>query len=105
MDLKYKNYSLAHLRDAIKDAITSEATPEEIYVTVVSSIRQEVAYHNACIRTSKRLLDLTEEEVVDGENRFRTDEEILKEIEESGGYEWTPQVVSTKKHGKDMDAL
>ena len=105
MDLKYKNYSLAQLRDSIKDAIISEATPEEIYVTIVSSIRQEVAYHNACIRTSKRLLDLTEEEVVDGENRFKSDAEVLQEIEESGGFEWTPQVVSTKKHGKDMDAL
>ncbi len=103
MDLKYKNYSLAHLRDAIKDAITSEATPEEIYVTVVSSIRQEVAYHNACIRTSKKLLDLTEEEVVDG--RFKTGQEIDEEILQEGGYEWTPQVVSTKRHGKDMDAL
>ena len=105
MHLKYKNYSLAQLRDSIKDAIISEATPEEIYVTIVSSIRQEVAYHNACIRTSKRLLDLTEEEVVDGENRFKTDAEVLQEIEEAGGFEWTPQVVSTKKHGKDMDAL
>ncbi len=103
MDLRYKNYSLSHLRDAIKDAITSEATPEEIYVTVVTSIRQEVAYHNACIRTSKKLLDLTEEEVVDG--RFKTGQEIDEEILQEGGYEWTPQVVSTKRHGKDMDAL
>jgi hypothetical protein len=103
MNLKYKNYSLAQLRDSIKDAITSEATPEEIYVTVVSSIRQEVAYHNACVRTSKKLLDLTEEEVVDG--RFKSGVEVDEEILESGGYEWTPEVVSTERHGKDMDAL
>ena len=103
MNLKYKNYSLAQLRDSIKDAITSEATPEEIYVTVVSSIRQEVTYHNACVRTSKKLLDLTEEEVVDG--RFKSGVEVDEEILESGGYEWTPEVVSTKRHGKDMDAL
>ncbi len=103
MNLKYKNYSLAQLRDSIKDAITSEATPEEIYVTVVSSIRQEVAYHNACVRTSKKLLDLTEEEVVDG--RFKSGVEVDEEILEEGGYEWTPEVVSTERHGKDMDAL
>ena len=103
MNLKYKNYSLAQLRDSIKDAITSEATPEEIYVTVVSSIRQEVAYHNACVRTSKKLLDLTEEEMVDG--RFKSGVEVDEEILESGGYEWTPEVVSTERHGKDMDAL
>ena len=103
MNLKYKNYSLAQLRDSIKDAIPSEATPEEIYVTVVSSIRQEVAYHNACVRTSKKLLDLTEEEVVDG--RFKSGVEVDEEILESGGYEWTPEVVSTERHGKDMDAL
>ena len=103
MNLKYKNYSLAQLRDSIKDAITSEATPEEIYVTVVSSIRQEVAYHNACVRTSKKLLDLTEEEIVDG--RFKSGVEVDEEILEEGGYEWTPEVVSTKRHGKDMDAL
>ncbi len=103
MNLKYKNYSLAQLRDSIKDAITSEATPEEIYVTVVSSIRQEVAYHNACVRTSKKLLDLTEEEIVDG--RFKSGVEVDEEILESGGYEWTPEVVSTERHGKDMDAL
>ena len=30
---------------------------------------------------------------------------VIAEIEEAGGFEWTPQVVSTKKHGKDMDAL
>ena len=103
MNLKYKNYSLAQLRDSIKDAITSEATPEEIYVTVVSSIMQEVAYHNACVRTSKKLLDLTEEEIVDG--RFKSGVEVDEEILESGGYEWTPEVVSTERHGKDMDAL
>ena len=103
MNLKYKNYSLAQLRDSIKDAITSEATPEEIYVTVVSSIRQEVAYHNACVRTSKKLLDLTEEEIVDG--RFKSGVEVDEEILESGGYEWTPEVVSTERHGKHMDAL
>ena len=103
MNLKYKNYSLAQLRYSIKDAITSEATPEEIYVTVVSSIRQEVAYHNACVRTSKKLLDLTEEEIVDG--RFKSGVEVDEEILESGGYEWTPEVVSTERHGKDMDAL
>ena len=103
MNLRYKNYSLAQLRDSIKDAITSEATPEEIYVTVVSSIRQEVAYHNACVRTSKKLLDLTEEEIVDG--RFKSGVEVDEEILESGGYEWTPEVVSTERHGKDMDAL
>ena len=103
MNLKYKNYSLAQLRDSIKDAITSEATPEEIYVTVDSSIRQEVAYHNACVRTSKKLLDLTEEEIVDG--RFKSGVEVDEEILEEGGYEWTPEVVSTERHGKDMDAL
>ena len=103
MNLKYKNYSLAQLRDSIKDAITSEATPEEIYVTVVSSIRQEVAYHNACVRTSKKLLDLTEEEIVDG--RFKSGVEVDEEILESGGYERTPEVVSTERPGNDMDAL
>ena len=35
--MDFKNYSLSHLKDSLKDAMCSEATPEEVYLTIVNS--------------------------------------------------------------------
>jgi len=87
--MDFKNYSLSHLKDSLKDAMCSEATPEEVYLTIVNSIRQESMYHEACLNSADKLLTLI-------------NDDILGEETEDGV---TLSLVSTLRHGKDMDAL
>jgi|TARA_B100000131_G_scaffold237687_1_gene229837 hypothetical protein len=92
-----KTYSLNSLSDWIRDSVTSEATPEEIHAVIISSIQNEKDYHESCIRSANRLLELFD---------VISQEEIAK----LGGYEWTPDTgtvnkVSQRRVVKDMDAL
>jgi hypothetical protein len=57
-ELEYKNYSLSNLNDWISDALNSEATPEEIYATIVNCVERDVEYHDACVKQAKQLLSL-----------------------------------------------
>ena len=57
-DIEYKNYSLEKLSEWIRDSLHSEATPLEIYDTIITSLKQEVSYHDVCKRQAQDILDL-----------------------------------------------
>ena len=44
-DLEYKNYSLEKLSEFLQDALQSDATPTEIYNTIITTLKKEVSYH------------------------------------------------------------
>ena len=52
----YKSYSLRNLSEWIEDALQSDATVDEIYLTIVNSIKQRNRYHQACLNTGEELL-------------------------------------------------
>ena len=87
--MAFNTYSLSHLKDSLNYSMCSEATPEEVYLTIVNSIKQESMFHEACLNSADKLLTLI------------NDDMIGEETEDSV----TLQVVSTPRHGKDMDAL
>ena len=95
MSKDYKSYSLNNLREVVADAITSEATPEEVYVCLLNSIRNQIEYNESCIRSAKRLLELLGD---------TTDNDDM-----SWASEWTPSVpddvVSPRVRHSELDAL
>ena len=52
------------LEEWIEDALSSEATPQEIYDTIVNTIQRSANYHRACLNHSAKLLSLLEDNVV-----------------------------------------
>ena len=54
----YKDDSLSTWNDWISEEINSEATPEEIYATIVNCVERDVEYHDACVKQAKQLLSL-----------------------------------------------
>ena len=60
----HKSYSLAMLEEWVEDALNSEATPKEIYDTIVNTIQRSANYHRACLNHSAKLLSLLEDNVV-----------------------------------------
>ena len=60
----HKSYSLGMLEEWIEDALSSEATPQEIYDTIVNTIQRSANYHRACLNHSAKLLSLLEDNVV-----------------------------------------
>ena len=60
----HKSYSLAMLEECVEDALNSEATPKEIYDTIVNTIQRSANYHRACLNHSAKLLSLLEDNVV-----------------------------------------
>ncbi len=70
-ELEYKNYSLSSLNDWISDALNSEATPEEIYETIINCVERDLEYHEACAKQAKELLSLLKgREIVDFDDRI-----------------------------------
>ena len=53
-----ENYSLRNLQEWIEDALESEATPEEVYDTIVNTIQRKINYHSKCTRDCQDVLDL-----------------------------------------------
>ena len=64
----HKSYSLAMLEEWIEDALNSDATPQEIYDTIVHTIQRSANYHRACLNHSAKLLSLLEDNVVVSDN-------------------------------------
>jgi len=56
--IEYKNYSLEKLSEFISDALQSEATPTEIYNTIITTLKKEVEYHDVCKKQAQDILDL-----------------------------------------------
>ena len=52
---KHNHYSLDALDEWIQDCLNSDAEPEEIYDAIVTAIYDNIKYHEACLRASKRL--------------------------------------------------
>ena len=61
-----KIYSLQQIEEWIEDALESEATPQEIYDTIIHSVEKFAIYHRACLNHSSRLLSLLEDNIVVG---------------------------------------
>ena len=61
-----KIYALKQLEEWIEDALESEATPQEIYDTIIHSVEKFAIYHRACLNHSSRLLSLLEDNIVVG---------------------------------------
>jgi len=61
---EYKNYSLNNLETWVLDAMSSEATPEEIYGTIIKAIRSELEYHEVCATQAKTLLSLFKDQKI-----------------------------------------
>ena len=60
----HKSYSLGMLEEWIDDALSSEATPQEIYDTIVNTIQRSANYHRACLNHSAKLLSLLEDNIL-----------------------------------------
>ena len=58
MNNDYKNYSLQKLSEFIQDALQTEATPKEIYDTIITTLKNEVSYHDVCKRHAKDIINL-----------------------------------------------
>ena len=67
---KHNHYSLDALDEWIQDSLNSDAEPEEIYDAIVTAIDDNIKYHEACVRASKRLMLL-----VKRTNRRQSDNE------------------------------
>ena len=51
----YKSYSLRNLAEWIEDALQSEATVDEIHLTIVNTIKQRNMYYQAQINTGEEV--------------------------------------------------
>ena len=56
------------LEEWIEDALNSDATPQEIYDTIVHTIQRSANYHRSCLNHSAKLLSLLEDNVVVNDN-------------------------------------
>ena len=56
------------LEEWIEDALNSDATPQEIYDTIVHTIQRSANYHRSCLNHSAKLLSLLEDNVVVSDN-------------------------------------
>tara|TARA_S200000501_G_C20811120_1_gene738427 strand:- start:1162 stop:1509 length:348 start_codon:yes stop_codon:yes gene_type:complete len=52
------NYSLLNLQESLREIMESEVTPEEVYDTIVDSVKKNMRYYNACYNHSVKLLAL-----------------------------------------------
>lgn len=71
MNNEYKNYSLEKLSEFLRDALQTEATPTEIYNTIITTLEKEVSYHDVCKRQAQDILNLMQKNT-DGEVKFKS---------------------------------
>jgi hypothetical protein len=57
-DFDYKKYSLEKLQDWVHDAMSSDASPHEIYSAIREAVREDYYYHKDCISRASGLLEL-----------------------------------------------
>ena len=60
---EYINYTLKNLEESLREALESEATPKEVYDTVINEIERTANYHRACLNTSAKTLSLFEDSI------------------------------------------
>lgn len=71
MNNEYKNYSLEKLSEWISDSLNSDATPTEIYNTIITTLEKEVSYHDVCKRQAQDILNLMQKNT-DDEVKFKS---------------------------------
>ena len=95
-----KSYSLENLEMWVNDAIESDCNSDEIYNTILETVRNNMRYHKACFNTSVRLYsklngnpedvnldkEYTEREYWNGEVPEREFNKYLQKY----GYDYTP---------------
>ena len=67
-----KNYTLEQLSVWVEEALESEATPEEIYNCIRSSIASKIAHHNIYLNDSRELLSLLSGKIPNVSTRLKT---------------------------------
>ena len=110
------NYSLINLQESLQEIMESEITPEEIYHTIVHSVKKNMKYYNACYNHSVKLLALlrgntnnsikVHDNNIEGgsaseytESQYWTGEVPEQEFEKylrKYGYEYTPTIDKSK---------
>ena len=58
MDNNYKAYSLQEVETWVRESLEADCTPQEIYDSVIETVKNNMKYHRACYRDSVRLLSL-----------------------------------------------
>ena len=53
-----KSYSLSNLEDWLEDAINADTTPNEVYDSIVDTVKNNMRNHKACYDSSVKLLGL-----------------------------------------------
>ncbi len=97
--MTYKQESLGHLEAWLNDALHSDATSKEVYDSIVTTITDEIAYHQKCLKRSKDLLLMVKgnlsaiTDVKEGDywNGGTPDEKFEEELNKNG-YEYTPDI-------------
>ena len=114
-----KQNSLGHLEAWLNDALHSDATSKDVYDSIINTIKDEIEYHERCLKRSQDLLIMvkgksalldideihtnesqlytsskvtnakTEKEYQDFWNPAKDDEEFEKTLKREG-YEYTP---------------
>lgn len=117
---EHEDYSLNMLSDWVKESLESPHTPQQVYETIVRTVREKRDYHETCYKHSMKLLELLKgestptlnqetitfsgqdgspESVKHWENFWYNEDHLtfssslgqeVDRISEEGGYEWTP---------------
>ena len=54
----YQDYSLETLDGWVRDVVESDCSPDEIYNSMIDTVKKNIQYHRACYNDSIRLLAL-----------------------------------------------
>ena len=92
--MTYKENSLGHLEAWLNDALHSDATSKEVYDSIVMTVKDEIEYHERCLKRSKDLMVMLKGNLsalyeTDPWNPA-TDDEPFEETLKRDGYEYTP---------------
>ena len=55
---EYDDYALSMLSDWVKESMESPNTPQQVYETIVRTVREKRDYHQSCYKHSVKLLEL-----------------------------------------------
>ena len=58
MSEESKSYSLTNLEEWVQDAVNADTTPQEVYDSIVDTVKKNMKYHKACYDSSVKLLSL-----------------------------------------------
>ena len=55
---EYDDYALSMLSEWVKESMESPNTPQQVYETIVRTVREKRDYHQSCYKHSVKLLEL-----------------------------------------------